>query len=158
MKSSEELDRAISLLRERSPGAFEARIAELVRGGLPSQSMGSGIRSTWSGPDVDEHGNCRDAEDQWFEQRRSLHAMLIARILEDATQLQAIEREVLLTRLPFAVPDPVAVKCANAPCDNALENGLRSGECQRCRKARSRTGCAWQPTMHVNPKTGEMVG
>lgn len=158
MKLVRELERAILLLQGREPERFFDRGSELRRGGLPSQSFGVGVSGgDWVWP-IDDHGFGRDAFDRLLDQADSEYGELVQNVLRASVRLQAVENERLLTRLPFNVPEPVAVKCANPSCDDALEGGLRSGECDKCRKYRSRYGRAWAPKVHVNPQTGEMVG
>lgn len=124
---------AVQAIVERlNPAAFESKVAEYRRAGLPGQSIPEGSRSS-------SHGlPAFDKADRALRQAQKRYRGHLRRA---ALELEAAEREqnAILLVAPRLEPDP---QCVTPGCDNVVTDG-KHAECGRCRVHRSRHGRQW---------------
>jgi hypothetical protein len=137
-----------------NPLGVAERHAELRRGGFGSSSIPEGSRGAEPPIPVTSPVRRRDPQTneptEWWPpapadavdrelakkaRRYSQHIANALRELDSAFEIQG-----WFLTVAIATPTVEEVICANPACTNLLERGLKSGECQRCRKHKHRFG------------------
>ena len=131
----ESIGKIARALTELEPTAMKAKIREYLRGGLPAASLRDDAKGAESRlPLPDSFDRLLHEASRRYRQDLARAAALMERALR-------IQSGVLKVADP--VPDHQHHPCRNPNCPNVLEGDLKSGECARCRKHRSRWRLAW---------------
>lgn len=113
-------------------------------------TSGDSTRGGTSSPTEDEER----VEDRIVARRAETGRLRIMelskRIATDLAELQRLCVWATETIDPRKLPPDVTPGCQNPRCDHLLEDGLRTGECARCRKWRSRNNGEAFPDRHAD--------
>lgn len=118
-----------------NPADIRHRAHEWTRGGYPTTSM-------------PEHGTQTDPPILTFDRDdRTIHHMLTdyqLHLTKAAVHLEHARRIEGWFRNTAKPPEePGQFMCSNSACTDPLEQGRRTGECDKCRRHRSRHALAW---------------
>jgi hypothetical protein len=137
------------------------RYRDYFSGGFGSRSIPEGSRSSETPLPVRQPVKTRDAAGvptAWFPpqsgdetDRLAKHHMKGA--VHAAMQMERwarvfISHKSWFTVKPKPIEDDPVIPCGNNDCGDALEVGRKSGECDKCRRHRSRHGLAWPKLPH----------
>lgn len=147
MSTNQELG---ELAGQVDPPSFLAGVAQLLRGGLPGQSMSDGRGSSAGIPGFDKF-------DRLLRRKRRRYLQLYAEIERGLRELDQMQQWLLPA--PALTPDEERgkVPCANLRCLPTdehpnwgyLEAGRKSGECGRCRLHRHRHGLEYPDVAEI---------
>lgn len=119
-----------------NPVAFNRRVKELRRGGLPASSMSDGRKgaeSPFPGPDKFD-GQLQEAGNEFSHQ--------VMAAVRAARRARSRYDFVMVVR----APSPEKKRCSNVFCKGPMvEDDADRAECPRCRQHRHRHGSEWRP-------------
>ncbi len=130
------LDQIRELSPDLHPGLARRRFRELLRGGLPSNSLPGGSRGSETPlPAFDDED--RDLQYNWTQYQSWLTIALATS--SKSRRVEALHQAIRIQDWFLLTPDPIEdVFCDGARCTNLLPLGQKSGTCVNCRVKKHR--------------------